>query len=323
MGRHFILSGGVEGLKEPYELAVSRLQSFGRYMFDVSAYPAVEALFASESFLSAARAVCPSDQQYLEPFQFNFITQVPGQTVATHSDAPYFWGADRFRMPQWLLVVMVFSGLFRERFVHQVQVVGYYHNWTDTARRGGEFVYWDTAEPEPKRLPATTLGGNAVDGSKTVHAATVYFPERKAPKLDKSADSMLKYTGAGEAWQVLSNGKLVANYTTDDLRMTIVYRARCFRSAADAEKFKNQPESDQLSVESILETLQGDLTKRGRLNAADAKNMTRLDLALLLMNEYVHYPLPSRLQSLIPYNYCALTHPQLFPALAPIVRLIC
>jgi hypothetical protein len=47
---------------------------------------------------------------------------VPGQTVAMHLDAPYFWGASRVSVPQWLLVSMVFSGLFQDKFVDQVQV---------------------------------------------------------------------------------------------------------------------------------------------------------------------------------------------------------
>jgi len=41
----------------------------------------------------------------------------------------FFWGASRFQFPQWLLAVMKFSGLFEDRFVHQVQVVAYLHSW--------------------------------------------------------------------------------------------------------------------------------------------------------------------------------------------------
>ena len=37
-----------------------------------------------------------------ERFQFNFILSVPGQTVALHLDSPYFLGATRFQVPQWL-----------------------------------------------------------------------------------------------------------------------------------------------------------------------------------------------------------------------------
>ena len=100
VARHFLFTGGVQGLKENYNDAASRLQSFGRYMFDLSNYPFMEELFQRENFQKAAKVVCPDDKQYLDPFQFNLIIQVPGQTVALHIDAPYFWGASRFDMPQ-------------------------------------------------------------------------------------------------------------------------------------------------------------------------------------------------------------------------------
>lgn len=145
VARHYFIYGGVEGLKESYEDLSNRLQSFGRYIFNISEYPAVQSLFASDSFQKYAKSICPKTKQFLDPFQFNFIIQVccimyiytgicpysngiwcdfqiPGQTVALHLDAPYFWGASRFQYPQWLLVVMVFSGLFRDRFVDQIQV---------------------------------------------------------------------------------------------------------------------------------------------------------------------------------------------------------
>lgn len=79
------------GLKETYEHLISRVLSFGRYMFDFQQYDAVRELFADKTFLTLARNVCPADKQVLDPFQFNFILQIPGQTVALHIDAPYFW----------------------------------------------------------------------------------------------------------------------------------------------------------------------------------------------------------------------------------------
>ena len=142
--------------------------------------------------------------------------QVPGQTVAMHLDAPfvpqpfpsqphspsqfhflrYFWGASRVSVPQWLLVTMVFSGLFQDKFVDQVQVgpppafsrhlflylvtshpshgsfspqvVAYLHEWTDD--RGGAFVYWKDNSGKMHSVPPSPLSGSSVDGSKTVHA---------------------------------------------------------------------------------------------------------------------------------------------------------
>merc|ERR1712137_150477 len=215
IGRHYILGGGVQGLKEPYEDIVSRLLSFGRYIFDPSKYAVVDELFHAEHFQNAAKAVCPAEKQYLDPFQFNFIVQVPGQTVALHVDGVYFWGATRFQFPQWLLAVMEFSGLFQESFIDQIQVVGYFHRWEATEERGGRFVYWDTEETNPRTIPPLPLAGSIVDGSKTVHAATVYRPGVKAPKLDKSADNKLVYVG-NDKWELQENGKLFKTYDTDD-----------------------------------------------------------------------------------------------------------
>jgi hypothetical protein len=42
---------------------------------------------------------------------------VPGQTVSTHIDAVYFWGATRFQIPQWLLAAMAFSNMWKDEFV--------------------------------------------------------------------------------------------------------------------------------------------------------------------------------------------------------------
>ena len=89
---------------------------------------------------------------------------------------------------------MVFSGLFQDKFVDQVQVdlsshsfppffsinshpshppispqvVAYLHEWTDD--RGGAFVYWKDNSGKMHSVPPSPLSGSSVDGSKTVHA---------------------------------------------------------------------------------------------------------------------------------------------------------
>ena len=77
IGRHFVGTGGVDGLKEPYEKLVSRLLSFGMYVFDLDQVPAARDLFADPKFTALAKQICPADKQHLDPFQFNFIVQVP------------------------------------------------------------------------------------------------------------------------------------------------------------------------------------------------------------------------------------------------------
>jgi hypothetical protein len=49
--------------------------------------------------------------------------------------------------------------------------------------------------------------------------------------------------------------------------------------------------------------------------------MSRLDLGMLLMQEYIQYPLPTKEVALIPFNYCALGKE--VPLLKPLLSLVC
>jgi len=93
IGKHFVMTGGLDGIKESYKELVDRVSSFGKYTFidEINKFPSVKHLFESDNFQKAAKSVCPNDKQTLDPFQFNFIVQVAGQTVALHIDSPYFW----------------------------------------------------------------------------------------------------------------------------------------------------------------------------------------------------------------------------------------
>ncbi len=422
IGRWFIMTGGLDALRENYEQLVARVLSFGVYLFGESVPLPVRELFDGERFQSLARRVCPADQQHLDPFQANFIVQVPGQTVAAHLDGVYFWGADRFQFPQWLLAAMQFSNLFSDRFVHQVQVVGYLHDWApDPRKRAGEFVFWDGSSRAGVKEQPLPLAGSAVDGTKTVHAATVYMPQAQPPAIDKDEDTRLFFAGtpgaaaaarrrrlteqqlqeaeeeeeeeeeeaaggvfdaaaaasaagggggggnarAGKVgeiavddlWQLRVGDRVLRNYSSDDLRMSLVYRARCFRDAAQADAFNAQLENGvdratkdnnnlksenhandnntttttttktepPMELEDVLRVFAEDLAARGAVrSAADALELDagkRLELALLIMDTYIKYPLPTKSDTAIMLNYCAL--PRTMPWTAPIMRLVC
>eukprot|EP01061_Rhynchopus_euleeides_P046838 TRINITY_DN9085_c0_g1_i1.p1 TRINITY_DN9085_c0_g1~~TRINITY_DN9085_c0_g1_i1.p1 ORF type:complete len:469 (+),score=214.35 TRINITY_DN9085_c0_g1_i1:63-1469(+) len=309
IARHYMMTGGVLGLKENYAQLVSRLLSFGVYNFNLEKYPVLKTLFHSEEFKEAARTVCPADEPHLDPFQFNYIVQLPGQTVATHLDGVYFWGATRFQFPQWLLAAMKFSGLFEDKFINQVQIVGYIHEWEED--RGGDFVFWnETGLKSPYAVPPKPLTGSAVDGSKTLHAAVDYCPGTTPPFLEKSKENALVYAGDNK-WLLQSDNATVRTYTTDDLRVSVVYRARCFRDEEQAERFRqvSRDPTAAMSLETVLGRLSEDLNRKGYRT----EGLSRLDLALRILDTYVRYPLPPGV--IIPYNYCLL--PRLVPSTLP------
>ena len=72
-------------MKERFDVTVSRLQSFAAYIFDINRFAIIKDLFESPNFLAHAKSVCPADQQYLVPFQMNFIVQLPGLSCMCRS----------------------------------------------------------------------------------------------------------------------------------------------------------------------------------------------------------------------------------------------
>jgi hypothetical protein len=110
------------------------------------------------------------------------------------------------------------------------------HDWNVTREDtlSGQFLYYNENNQTPKAVPPLPLAGSAVDGSKTIHAAGVYNPEVNPPVMSKDKNNALFYIGE-ELWELREDDKILKQYPTKDLRMTIVYRARCFESKKSFE----------------------------------------------------------------------------------------
>ena len=139
--------------------------------------------------------------------------------------------------------------------------------------------------------------------------------------------TVLSHEGS-DHWKVTSqDGNVLRNYTTDDLRISIVYRARCFESEQRALEFREQLKGaagtgGRLSLNEVLATLVKALPAYTGADADSWRQTDRLKLALQILDHYVKYPLPSEdVAPLLALNYCAL--PRLVPWLAPVLRPVC
>ncbi len=330
VGRHYISTGGYEALREQHSQLINRVQSFIRYIFNPLEHPVTARLFADEAFLAAARSVCPAHKPVLDPFQTTLIAQVPGQTVPAHLDGVWFHGASRFHVPQWLLAVMAFSGLFQDRLIEQVQLVAYFHEWQDpTGARGGSFVHWGAANGSEAALPPHPGSASAMDGSQTVHAATLFEPSAAAPWLDKSTRHALVYNASpssSSSWQLLSGGQPRPGlaWSEQQLRFSVVYRARCFASQAERASFAQALAAGQglldLEQDILLPLMQEAVRRQAAPSLAALQALPRLDLALRLLDAFVRYPRPAASKAWLPFNHCAL--PRLFPGSAVLARVI-
>jgi hypothetical protein len=123
---------------EYYEHMVSRILPFRRRLLQtpsvsngkIDPFLNLKKLeeFNSPSFTNKVKEICAENDLLAkkggsivdELFQLDLLLILPGQELPMHLNVPYFWGADRSTLPQWLLVAMKNSHLFEDIFIPQV-----------------------------------------------------------------------------------------------------------------------------------------------------------------------------------------------------------
>ena len=235
-----------------------------------------------------------------DPIQLGIIVLLPGQTVAMHYDVPWYWGATRFNIPQWLLIAMESSGLFENIRVRQSQGVAYLHKWLNHEKDGGGFYFYPKGTGgRAEIVPAEFNTGLVLDGSVLIHGVNTYQPKKLPPIINPSDKNSLVYAG-DDFWQLKANDEVIALYKTSDLRISLVWRSRCFESQEMKQKWADY--KDKIDVQDVLKVLKDDMKLKGISNV---DYLPPLDLALKILDTYVVYPVEKC--SIFPWNYCMLS----------------
>jgi hypothetical protein len=296
------------------------MQVFISYLFDQKHIPAIEqALFNSPDYLEKAKSICHGNTVF-EPIQVNLIVMLPGQELPLHADVPWFWGATRWNFPQWLLLAMQRSGLYAHREVEHIQGVAYLSGKSapmegqETADAGQFFFYPGGKYGEGGRQQIRTKfnTGIVLNGCRALHGVR-RFPARSGaqdlPPLPKDADNTVEFVDGH--WELRRDGALIRRYNETDVRVSLVWRAHCFSSTEERQRWRDelaraqQEGRSELDPYVVLDELLDELRKRGRLSQ-DAPRPSPRDLALMLMDEFIRYPVDNGEQAWMPFNYCAL-----------------
>ena len=86
-------------------------------------------------------------------------------------------GANRFNLPQWLLLAMAGSGLWASELLPQVQGVAYLHSNRSLSDGGDFFLFPEGPGSAPTVLPADANTGVVVDGIRVLHGVRRFAPE--------------------------------------------------------------------------------------------------------------------------------------------------
>jgi hypothetical protein len=233
----------------------------------------VQPFLRHEALVDAARRI--HGREVVEPAIVYANVLLPGQELAVHTDVPEFRGANRTVLPQWLLVVMLHSGLFEAWRMPIATAICYFGHAS-----GGELTYFVDGRPhtyEPRHDTAVVLD------TDTVFHGVERVAGDEAPLHALRRNMRLRHEG-DQRWTLRSAaGDVVHELATDDLRYSVSWKAYCF--ADEAERSAWATHADDLTLEVILDRLLDDL--------GEARPAADADLARLLIDRYIRFPQPA------------------------------
>lgn len=282
--RNYITTGGYLGVREPPTTLIRRTGYFRSTLMQGGrvVMTGFETLDAHPALYDAARVV--HGRPVVEPAILYLNLLVPGQELAIHIDVPEFAGADRSITPQWLLVVMRASGLFEDLRVPIATGITYF----GSARGGALRHYPDGPEGAGRRFEPTHNTAMVLDTDSRYHGVERVGAADEPAPIEILADSTLHHDG--DEWVMVSPmGDQLRRYGTEEVRISISWKAYCFRDEAEAERFERA--RGTLTIAEIERRLLGDLRDRRLIGRDEQPHLP--DIVDLLIDTYQHFPVLS------------------------------
>jgi hypothetical protein len=276
---NFVRSGGRFGRHEPPAVLAARTNYFREtYFYERSVVDGIEVFLRDEGLREAAREVHGLPLVVPSIVYANLL--LPGQELAVHTDVPEFRGADRRHLPQWLLVVMLHSGLFDAWRRPIVTGIAYFGEC-----RGGALAFYpDGPEAPPRTAPARHNTAVVLDTDTVFHGVDRVLPDGAVPPFRR--DMQLVFEDG--SWRLFDGAETLARYRWSDLRFSVSWKAYCYADEADRRRAERH--EDDLELPRILDALEADLRRRGRLAGPRPPEDA---FALRLIEEYVRFPRPA------------------------------
>ncbi len=279
--QHLLRTGGARGAAEGESPDV--LAARTSYFREEYAYGAEELAAGIGSLLHhpglVDAAVAVHGHSVIEPAIAFANIMLPGQELAVHTDVPEFRGVNRKVLPQWLLVVMLHSGLFERWRLRIATGIAWFQDSDDGALR-----YWPDGpdgDPVVHRVRADTA--LVLDTDSVFHGVDPVAPGVTPPT--GITGSTLRAEADGRWTLTDSADVVVARYAWEQLRFSVSWKAYCFADEAERDLWRSH--GDDLTGEQVVQSLVDDLVAQGI--AAPDVAVDRA-LGLLMIDTYIRYP---------------------------------
>jgi hypothetical protein len=293
---NFIRTGGRLGTNEPPRALAVRTSYFREeYAYgDRVRIEGIQPFLHHEAFVEAARAI--HGRAVIEPAIAYANLMVPGQELAVHTDVPEFRGLNRKLVPQWLLVVMLHSGLFDEWRMPIATGIAWFHDCD-----GGALAYWPDGPAAPPATHAAQYNTAMVLDTDTVFHGVDRIAAVAADDLPPLRPGMVIDPVGGHEWTAhFPHAEPVARYGWDALRFSVSWKAYCFCDEAERDAWRHH--ADDLTLDTVVDRLVADLVARGRVGLGVARDA---QLGLTMIDEYITFPEPAAAS-----GTASIAHPQ-------------
>jgi hypothetical protein len=281
--QNFLRSGGRAGRTGEDARTLTARTGYLReeYAYGTEVYAeGIQSFLHHDALIAGAQQV--HGRPVVEPVIAYANVMLPGQELAVHTDVPEFRGLNRKVVPQWLLVVMLHSGLFDAWRLPIATGIGWFSDGP-----GGELSWW----PDGPDAPVAVHDGArdtalVLDTDTTFHGVdTVGGPDTPAPPIELGS-TLGRAEGDGDEWVLCgADGHEAARYRWPDLRLSVSWKAYCF--ADEAERTAWRERTDDLDHDSVIARLVADLETRGVVEPGAPHDRA---LGVAMIDTYVQFP---------------------------------
>lgn len=216
-----------------------------------------ELLLHSRPWIEAAKAAFSAT--IVEPQGCILNLNLPLPTGGgVHVDLPIFRGFRAPSAPVWLLMNMSYSGMFHAWMVPIASGLVWFYRGV-----GGDFEYWPEGPEAPSRRVRSPLWNSGLmsDNEFLWHRVGPIGSKADQDRLaGLRVSDQLHHTADG-CWEVRDGARPVARFSADQLRISLLWKARVFKDAAHRASFADARMN--LQLDDVVEIYCDDLARRG------------------------------------------------------------
>jgi hypothetical protein len=224
------------------------------WVHDVFAAEGSDLFLWHPAYVEAAQQFYGAEVVEPKSVYVNLMTSIADGGPA-HTDNPRFHGRDRTNTPMWLLRAMLWSGLFDDFEIVQATAI-----WWMNDVDGGGLFYWPHGPARPPELHEGAMANTALFGDNhgMFHQVGPIGPfDRGTVRVTPRAELRPSGDGTGE-WAVTDHGETVFRALLDSIRVSVLWKADVYRTAAE----RARRAANMLSMQDVADAFNDDLARR-------------------------------------------------------------